>query len=282
MKRYYIFVLFLCVVSVPNLVHGATFYFDRLSEFPSNDNGQLVLTLQTGGEIINAVSGKIDIPENVDISRITLGSSAILLWLEKPKIGRTIIFSGITPGGFQGNVELLRFTFTKKGTQDVLFQVTEAEASKNDGKGSPVAVSSKPFVFGVSPGPGNQIVEKDTIPPEEFGIVLGRDSRAFDGSYFVSFATQDKGVGVERSLWAHTWFFEPDPDDWIVTESPIVLTKSSYFQKLFVKAVDFDGNERVSVLYGPFRYVLLVIGIIIILTLCALFYFARRSLFRFS
>jgi len=61
--------------------------------------------VDTGRETINAVEGKIILPEGVIPENIYTGRSAILIWLTMPKFDaetNSITFAGLTPGGFRG------------------------------------------------------------------------------------------------------------------------------------------------------------------------------------
>lgn len=280
MKKIIFYSVLCCFGFIPSLVHGADFYFEEsLNNFSTGEN-QIVLKLKTGIDTVNAISGKIEIPNGVEISKINTGSSAVLIWIDRPQLGKVITFSGITPGGFQGDVKLFSFGFATTSDTQAIFKVTESEVVKNDGLGTFIKSTSKPFTA----MPYQQSLtrdEKDTDSPEIFTINLGKEKESFDGAYFASFSAQDKKSGIQKYEWAHTWFLSPNSDDWQETVNPIILQKSMYFDKIFVKAVDGEGNIRISSVDGPYRYTLLWIGIILIVTVLCVLFFARSYLYRY-
>ncbi|MEN9622142.1 MAG: hypothetical protein RLZZ67_576 [Candidatus Parcubacteria bacterium] len=280
-KTIFYSVLFL-MMTIPSLAHGADFYFERSTKNSSSGENQLVLKLKTGRDNVNAVSGKIEIPTGVEVSKINTGSSVVLIWLDQPRPAKTVVFSGITPGGFQGDVTLFTLSYSTKLKGDDVLKVTEGEVIRNDGSGSLIVNTSKPFSFALPYTQSTSTEDKDTVAPEIFTIALGQESMSFDGSYFASFAAQDKKSGVEKYEWAHTMFFEPGMTDWQQTVSPVVLSKAVYFQKIFIKATDGEGNSRVVLVDGPYRYTLLWIGIILVLTVLCVLFFVRPSLYRSS
>jgi len=93
---------------------------------------------------------------------------------------------------------------------------------------------------------------------------VSRDPNIFDGKWFLVFATQDKGSGIdhyevlerrelkiqklgfskEKSL--HSKFYILNP--WRVAESPYLLKDQELKSYIYVKAIDKAGNERVATL----------------------------------
>jgi len=268
----------LSVVCMPLYTYAADFYFENAPRTFSTGENQILLKIKTGGDSLNAVSGRIVIPDGLTIQKISTGSSAILMWIEQPKPDTVISFSGITPGGFQGDVVLFVLGYSGDGRETI--KVLDAEAIKNDGLGSIIRSTSLPFFVKESLSQ-NKSEDKDLDSPEVFEVIFGKDNLLFNGAYFASFIAQDKKTGIEKYEWAHTFFTYPGETDWRKTESPLVLTKSHYIQKLFVRATDGEGNVRVVVADGPYRYAVLWIGIIMILTVLCVLFFVRPSLYRF-
>ena len=283
MKKIIFSLLILGFILVPTRTHAADFYFEQDQKNLASGEGQLVVKIRTGNDNINALSGKIEIPEGMTVSKINTGSSAILLWIEQPKPGKTILFSGITPGGFQGDARLFSMGYSiKSGTKGTL-KVIEGEVSRNDGLGSVITNKSQVFSLTRLSNNSTSTEEVDVYSPEVFTVSLGTDSSMFNGAYFASFAAQDKKSGIEKYEWAHTFIFAPKPSDWSEVVSPVALTKGVYFQKIYIKAIDGEGNVRVSTIDGPYHYAVSWIRIIIGLTvLCVLFFYVRRYLYRSS
>lgn len=281
MKKTLFSIFLLGSIVIPTHTRAADFYFEQDQKNLSSGEAQIVVKIKTGTDNINAISGKIEIPDGMTVSKINTGSSAVLLWIERPKPGNTIIFSGITPGGFQGDARLFSMGYSvKQGIKGAL-KVVEIEVSRNDDLGSIITGKSEIFALANLSSRNTSIEGIDVNPPEMFTISLGTDSTVFNGSYFASFAAQDKKSGVEKYEWAHTFIFAPKPSDWSEVTSPVVLTKAAYFQRIYIKAIDGEGNMRISMVNGPYYYAVLWIRIIIgLIVLCVLFFYVRRYLYR--
>ena len=112
----------------------------------------------------------------------------------------------------------------------------------------PNSVTAKP-ASALEPAKPAEI--KDTVPPEIFEPKVVSDSNMFDGKYFLVFATQDKGSGIDHyqvlekktanilgcdlTLWQ---------SGWITAENPYLLKDQSLGSSIQMKAVDKAGNER--------------------------------------
>ena len=194
-----------------------------------------MIEVDTGVGDINALEGVLILPESMSVREIQTGNSVILMWVEKPhQTGDTITFAGITPGGFEGAypVFTIHGAFTKEDIEQARFG--SVVALKNDGTSGqvPVAMSLSLVAF-----------KSDAELPEEFTPTIATDPNVFDGKYFLVFATQDKGTGIDRyevreGRWG--WFSE--------AESPYLLRYQRLDRDVYVKAIDNAGNERVAVL----------------------------------
>ena len=218
---------------------------------------QVDVLLDTVGEKINATEGKIIFSSDIlELKEIRTGNSVINFWIEDPKsdIGGQVVFSGITPGGYQGEKGLLvSLIFLSKKEGQGFVNIQEAKTLLNDGKGteSLLTISNFQFlVFNSSVGvpilqiPISEI--KDTESPESFVPEITRDSAIFGGKLFLVFATQDKGLGIDR--------YEVKEvrqkifgifSKWVTAKSPYVLKDQELESHIFVKAVDKVGNERI-------------------------------------
>jgi hypothetical protein len=205
------------------------------------------VSLNTGGEYLNAVGGKLVFPaEILDVREVRDGNSAVNFWVEKPNVSQsgTILFSGITPGGLFGDKNFLfsvlfRVKVAGKGSIDF----GDIKILKNDGNGTPADATISNFSFSISTTTSSATfaapVVKDTEPPENFTPVIGQNPEMFGGKYFLVFATQDKISGMDH--------FEVKEGFWgkyEIAESPYVLKNRYVIGKIYVKAVDKSGNER--------------------------------------
>ena len=194
-----------------------------------------VIEVDTGTEDINALEGTLVLPEGIRVNETQTGNSVILFWITPlEQVGNTITFAGMTPGGFTGKYLVFTISgdFNAQDLERVRFQ--SVNALKNDGSGMSVPV--KLFLSPVE-------VKADMEPPEDFTPVIANDPNVFDGKYFLVFATQDKGTGIDHydvreGRWG--WFREAG--------SPYLLKYQRLDRDVYVKAIDNAGNERVAVL----------------------------------
>ena len=98
----------------------------------------------------------------------------------------------------------------------------------------------RPYILGM----------EDEESPETFQPEIAQDPAIFNGKWFLVFATQDKGSGIDyyetketRSKKLGTWITR-----WKVVGSPHVLRDQELRSHIIIKAVDKDGNERIEAL----------------------------------
>ena len=209
-------------------------------------------------ENINAMEGTLYYPSGLlELKEIRDGNSIINFWVERPKEYTTgqIRFSGITPGGYQGQKGFIfGMVFQAKTIGKGIIEMREQNILRNDGKGTAVPAQTNSFEFTVSqtnvsaPLIINQ--EDDRDPPEEFALEIARDQNLFENKWFVVFASQDKGSGIDYYKIREKKQSTAKNPEWIRAESPYVLQDQGLMSFIFVRAVDRMGNERVAEL-GP-------------------------------
>ena len=218
-----------------------------------------VVKVDTGTEDINALEGTLVLPENMHLSGIQTGNSAITVWISPPKqVGNEITFAGITPGGFTGTYPVFTINgeFDAQDLEKVRFETVNALKGDGSGASVPVKMSLSLVSF-----------RADSELPEDFTPVITSDPNVYDGKYFLVFATQDKGTGVDHyevreGRWG--WFRE--------AESPYLLKYQRLDRDVYVKAIDNAGNERVAVLaarvhkswWGESGLFVILIGIVLV------------------
>lgn len=225
----------------------------------------VAVEVNTGVENINALEATLALPEGARIKDIQTGNSAILMWIIPPRQeGNFITFAGITPGGFSGTYPI--FTVSGDFGADDLEQMRfeSVSALKNDGSGESVLVE---LTLSLTE------TKDDKEPPEDFMPIISKDPNIFDGKYFLVFATQDKGSGVNRyevreGRWG--WFR--------IAESPHLLKSQKLNRDIYVKATDNAGNERTVVLLSSMhRNWLGEAGLFVILIAIVLFALAYKK-----
>lgn len=221
-----------------------------------------VIEVDTGGETINAIEGSLTLPSGMKVSDVYTGDSAILIWITTPKViegSREIFFAGLTPGGFVGKRPLFSISgdFLWSDANKITFG--NVRALKSDGEGTEVKVRLSLE---------NSIVVKDDVAPEIFVITLTKQIELHEGRFTAVFQTADKGSGVLRYEMAEKWFFAPRVTDWKQAESPLPINDSLRLKKLYVRALDHEGNYRVSSTPLPNRKFMLSFIVIILLVSC--------------
>ena len=230
---------------------------------------------------INAISVGIFIPPEITLIDAVIGNSIINFWVEKPSFdesSRILTFSGIVPGGFQGEKEpLLTIKIKTAGQEEKAVLTFNKEKTKiylHTSEGVEGSLELESLTLPISEGKENMIVEIiDRYLPEDFKPEISRDPNVFENKWFLIFATQDKGAGVD-----HYEVCEGSKTKCAIAESPYLLHYQKLNKKIFVKAVDKSGNERIAILLpqkqSPWYQNYWIIGIIVLVVIAI----ARRRL----
>ena len=255
-KNYFIPVLAIFTL-LPLLTFAAELRVEiKNREISVGEQFKVDVVLNAKGEELNAIEGSILFPDNlISLKEIRDGNSIINFWIERPKITneRKIDFSGIIPGGYkEANGFLFSAIFVAKSEGQGIIEFRNFRALKNDGLGTSASLAASSFQFLVSKQvPVSQIPTseiKDSDPPEKFGSEIASDPTLFDGKWFLVFATQDKGSGIDH--------YEVRENFWggfVIAKSPYILQNQNVDKKIYVKATDKAGNERIEAFY-PVHY----------------------------
>jgi len=293
-------------------------FVSQTQEINVGQQFQVNVILNTEGEQINAVEGKIVFPEDLlDLKEVRDGNSIVNFWIERPKAETrkdtntntkqhesvrvdscgeannscgSVYFSGITPGGYNGSQGLvLSIIFLAKKEGSGLIEIQNAKTLLNDGKGTEAKLKIFNFQFSIfKEAAAVQPLApeiRDLEPPENFKPEIASDPTIFDGKYFLVFATQDKSSGIDyyaihESTRKRTRI---DTKDWTQAESPYLLKDQKLRSWIYVKAVDKAGNERIAVVeprYPLKWYEKWENWIIIILLAVLIFYILRKFLWK--
>ena len=226
-----LFILLSIAFLFPYHLFAAEVSFDTKSQdIKVNQLFEVGVFINTDDESINAIEGKIIFPQDLlEIKKINDGNSIINFWIEKPKsaTGGQIAFSGIVPGGYNDSRGLIfSITFLAKKEGGGAIEFSGVKALRNDGQGTEAPLTISNFKFLIS------------NPPEEFTPQIAADPAIFDGKWFLVFATQDKGSGID-----HYEVCE-GKRKCVAAESPYLLQNQDLDEGIVVKAVDKSGNER--------------------------------------
>ena len=205
--------------------------------------------LDTELQTVNAFETSIVFPrELLEYAASNEGESVLNLWIEKPNYNGvdTISFSGIVPGGFmQVHAPILTLTFKviKEGQANI--ESVDSLLLLHDGLGTPTPVTSQNLhISVVSGGPAVTVYTVDDEIPESFVPEIVQDPDLFDGSTVLIFSTVDKGSGLDYFAVKEGWFGR-----YHLAESPYEVVYQGLDTKIYIKAVDKMGNERIEIFY---------------------------------
>ena len=234
---------------------AADIFFDADGrQFLQGEDFLLNVFLNTEGDSVNAIEGHLVFPDDLlDMLEVRDGDSAVTFWIKKPKFltSNTLEFSGITPGGLSGIKHFLfAVIFRAKTDGTGAVRLGELQILQNDGYGTRARATSVPFSFSISKSsvPSESSVEpaQDVIPPENFTPLIIQNQNVFEGKNVLVFSAQDKVSGIDRyEVREGTWARYAE------AESPFLLQNQALDKKIYVKAIDKNGNERVEVVYPP-------------------------------
>ncbi len=263
-KKFSLLLILILIGSIFSFTHvsAAEFYFgSQGTEVPIRQFFEVGVFLDTKNETINAFEGEIIFPTGaVTLGEVRDGNSMVSLWVEKPRLTAegVVSFSGIIPGGFSGQKGYL-FSLILESTDLGTFTIESRNEMVylNDGQGTMTGVTRSPLTLTASITSSTEAIflpVRDTEPPESFSITLVTDQHIFDGKHAIVFATQDKGSGVSEYQVAEQyhsfWKFLSDSPElsWVSATSPYLLLDQTLRSTVYVKALDYSGNERVITL----------------------------------
>jgi hypothetical protein len=231
-----------------------------VQDFGINQEFQADIMLDTEGQSINAIEGKIMFSRNLlELKEIRDGDSIVNLWVERPSLKEDglIMFSGIIPGGFERMLspyyegsqpgKIFSLIFISKGEGEGTVNLENGKVLLHDGKGTEAKTSVQNLFVAIREDirGDSWVSPRDTEPPEDFKPEIASDPNIFDGKYFLVFAAQDKGSGID-----HYEVLEARNKRqgmWKVAESSYVLKDQKLRSFIYVKAIDKAGNERIAV-----------------------------------
>ncbi|MSR76282.1 MAG: hypothetical protein EXS68_01670 [Candidatus Ryanbacteria bacterium] len=244
--RYIALITLLLSFGVVANAASITFRLDS-TKIHVGDQFELQVTVHSSDRAFNALEGVIAFREDFAVLRETRdGDSIINYWIEKPARSQygEISFSGITPGGYRGaRGRLFSIVFeAKKEIPSSAFVLKQVEMFENSGEGIRIPVDSAYIEYTILPAvPGEKKTVGEALdvnPPEVFEPMIVQDE-SFGGRYVILFATQDKGVGLDRFEIQESWW-----RPFKVAESPYILKDQTLTSHITIRAIDRNGNIR--------------------------------------
>jgi hypothetical protein len=283
--------LLLILLLAPPTSHAAVFGITPASEVARGQVALITFTIDTEGEMINAVSGSITLPDGAVLTGVSYEGSLVPLWVEEPeeREAGTVSFAGIFPGGFDSRqsltgrgATLATLAVRMGGAESAEFAYSEdTSALLNDGRGTEAVTTLSSRLLRVVASGTDALLPSDTVPPESFvvetvsGELVGREGRV------LIFGTSDKGSGIARYELSRSFF--PLPDiirSWRSTESPESLSMTDLFRVIRIRAVDEEGNTTAVTAYPGGWTASLPSLVILILVSLVLYFLIRRAIMK--
>ncbi|MBX4210406.1 hypothetical protein KW783_00340 [Candidatus Parcubacteria bacterium] len=250
MKKVILTILFAFSFIVPTYALASEVIFvPKQVNVHRGDEFKVDVLLAAENENVNSVEASIPLDPALTLKEIRDGTSIISIWIEHPHlVSKSIIFSGIIPGGYSGKpVLLFSLVMTANEIASGKISATGVSAFHNDENASPsnVAVGSIEYKITKSMGSPNIIPsETDRIQPESFVPEIVKN-QSLDGTWVAVFSTLDKQSGLDHYEVAENYFGSPEGSVWKTAESPYILEDQWRFHSVFIKALDRSGNARI-------------------------------------
>ncbi len=261
MKKIFIIIILFCIFT-PR-AFGADFSFDHKKEVLAGEIFTVSVLLDTKNEIINSAEVNFTFnTEKLEFIGYKDEGGVLKLWIDVPKDKNgKISFSGIIPGGVEGTYDpnfqnlqklnLVNLLFKAKRSGINNFNFIEAYALKNDGIGTKLPViitNSSLFVKDKILKEFDESISKeevfDNIPPEVFKVYFSDALPESKTPPLIVFSAVDKGTGVQK-------YQIRKNGAWIEAYSPFEVSKSFFDRSITVRAVDYAGNVRDSIVVVP-------------------------------
>ena len=280
MKRYTFF--FFALFILPSVLFAASMSVDESVVLPTTGERSVSVFLDTGGSTINAIEGDILVFGDVAITDIRDGASFISLWTEKLFFeGNSAHFSGIIPGGFTGEGEILSLVLhgTAEGTATISF--SNVAVFLDDGLGTEEKIEPERVTLEVSADAQGDVAS-DILPPEAFSIgMINVSEDPTRPLYALIFATDDKQTGIDRyEVQEVASGGEIVDSGWKEASSPYILLDQSQKSEYYVRAYDNAGNTQ-EVVFNPegsraMIVVMLLVAVLLAIVLFVIHRYARR------
>ena len=251
--------------------------------FHIGDIFSIDVIVDTEGEILNAVEFDIMFPaEFLAYQDYDDGASVLNIWIDTPTLNaqKQIHLAGITPGGFVGGKEkLITFNFKVMQTGQGNVDITKANFLLHDGLGTNAAVKIQNLHLSATAGKSAIVVNTvDDEIPESFKPEILFDADVFDGQAVLIFSTKDKGSGLD-----HFEVKEGIFDSYSQAVSPYLIKHQALTRKIYIKAVDKNGNERTEIFYPQTaqswpKHVFTIMSILMLCVLTYILYYRRFRL----
>ncbi|MDO8564814.1 MAG: hypothetical protein Q7R88_02355, partial [bacterium] len=267
------------------------------------ENISVTVSVNSQGNSINTVSGKVVVPSTFSIREVRHGNSVISLWVEQPKIqpDNTVTFAGGIPGGFNSTGPLFTLYVSKASAGEGTVRLSDVKVLLNDGLGTEAAATmgslsltikaaaakpapapaTKPKATTEQPKAAEQTpLPKDEVAPEAFAPLISRHESIAENKYFVSFFAVDKDSGIDRYEVREGYRMPPFSggfgwSEWEKAKTPYVLKRQILPTEVQVRAFDGKSNVAEGATKKPLSPGLTVLLTLVLMGLAALSTYVR-------
>src|SRR4051812_43407592 len=100
----YIFSFIALLLMGASSAMAASLLVEAPSVVPLGKPAVITIALESKAQHVNAIEGTVILPENFKVQSLGEGNSIVSMWVEHPAVtGSRIRFSGIIPGGYEGD-----------------------------------------------------------------------------------------------------------------------------------------------------------------------------------
>jgi len=284
------FLLTLSLVSFwPTTTFSATLSWQVVNQSATNKNTIVAIILDTDSDSINTVAGDIIISPAWKLVNVSDANSLINFWIERPALDH-LSFAGIIPSGYRSRGLLLTLKLSPPPSSGKNLgqplSVKNFTALLNDGSGQAAKIKIKGLVK-TEPGDNWPILPPGKIfAPEPFLPLIVKDFNLPANQAYLVFGTQDKNGGLAYYAVYESWWPVENMAEqnqklaWIKTNSPYQLKNQTWWNFIYVKAVNQNGGVRLAALSPQFSrswlYEHWLLSAIIILGICLGLIVVRR------
>jgi len=278
------FIFAVVFILFPVIAHGQGVSLQAAkTTYAVGDSFLVSVVLNTAGNNVNTVSGRISIPDAFAVTSVRSGGSIISLWVTQPEVNPQgdIVFAGGTPGGYNGSSgPIISFILQAKQEGTATLRSGDIKLLLNDGQGTelnPVTAGSltiqiqkaAPRQTPTQPTTSEpnivEVVPVDNVPPEEFMPLVSQHPSVANNQFFVSFSTVDKDSGIARYEVREGWW-----PDWYVSRGPYVLKHQWLPYKVYVRAYDQAGNYTEGYAIKPPHTFIIILAILLLMVLSSI------------
>lgn len=173
-----LFFVFVCLSVAPHS-HAATLYFLSSKDAVTiGDTFDVSIKTDSEGVGINAVQATIQFPKDIlTVTKTDKADSIFNFWLEEPSIsndnGKVAFVGGSTTGAAGKSLQILKITFSVKGSGRAQLAFTDGTITASDGSGTNVLSKMDGFVINSIPktgSTGGQVAPAPTEIPKPVQI----------------------------------------------------------------------------------------------------------------